>query len=250
MFGWSEIKQEIKNMAEVAMDAGKEQAAEIILTGVFGTAAPGVVSAVLAYQQKRQETMYLKFMEDTFSRVDELDQRLKRLSAAGLADFRNKYFGLVSDYALEEVQEEKIRYIVNGLIEIAGLEVANEDLVLSYYDTLLDLRILDIAVLNNYFQIPMGGGLSTFLLCPMLGIEMDQYNAIKLKLERMGLITTNRAKHEDKLYSNIKAMQDYLKELSQGKSNPRLKSLDSLDDRENYIISSYGADFLHFFDAV
>ncbi|HCT63872.1 MAG TPA: hypothetical protein DIC60_01100 [Lachnospiraceae bacterium] len=81
----------------------------LILQGVAGTFAPGVVSALLAYQQKRQERMYGIFMEQMKDDIEKINENLSRLNATSLLNFKDKYFGMISDYVLEEVQEENVQ---------------------------------------------------------------------------------------------------------------------------------------------
>lgn len=68
----------------------------------------------------------------------------------GLLRLRKKYFGLTLDYVMETKQEEKIKYIVNGFINLTTLENLQEDIILIYYDILDELNILDIRVLKTY----------------------------------------------------------------------------------------------------
>lgn len=246
------------NIADKAKDlfaATAEQAPDVIsgivLEGVVGTVVPGVSGAMLAYRQKRQERIYAAFLEEIKNKIEVMEKRVNRLSADALIDFKDKYFGMVSDYVLEEVQERKVQYLANGLINLAGMEQVNEDFVLTYYDTLHDLRIRDILVLNRYRDLAIlqkpEESYQEFLC--HLGINEEQYRAILEKLERMGLLETKRAQKEDDLYSNLMAIQEYLEKLGKGK-NASLGRLKRLERRDAYRISRYGRQFIQFFDEV
>lgn len=246
------------NIADKAKDlfaATAEQAPDVIsgivLEGVVGTVVPGVSGAMLAYRQKRQERIYAAFLEEIKNKMEVIEKRVKRLSADALIDFKDKYFGMVSDYVLEEVQERKVQYLANGLVNLAGMEQVNEDFVLTYYDTLHDLRIRDILVLNRYCDLALPARIAENypdFLC-RLGINEEQYRAILEKLERMGLLETMRDQKEDDLYANLMMIQDYLEKLSKGKS-VSLGRFKRLNRRDTYHISRYGIQFIQFFDEV
>jgi hypothetical protein len=62
--------------------------------------------------------------------------------------------GIVTTYmSYKQKRQEKIEYLVNGLINIAAIPDIKEDFILTYYDTLKETRIRDIAVLKFYENI-------------------------------------------------------------------------------------------------
>lgn len=238
---------DIKKRAEEIFDIAAQPTADIVsamfLEGIAGTALPGGTSAMLAYKQKRSERMLEKFMIETKKRIDELEEKLVQLEPDRYKEFSGKYFGIVTDYVTDEVQEEKIKYIVNGFINLASMTNVTEDFVLYYYDTLKNLRIVDIAVLKQYYELipqPYTDILNEFK------IEVEQYEAIRKKLARMGLLTTKREKKEDDLYANLLIIQDYLEKVSKGRK-AELKKLKRLEKRDSYEISKFGRDFVEFF---
>lgn len=245
------IEEKAKDLFAATVEQVPDVVSSIVLEGVVGTVVPGVSGAMLAYRQKRQERIYTAFLEEIKSKMVLMEERLNRLSADALIDFKDKYFGMVSDYVLEEVQERKVKYLANGLVNLSGMEQVNEDFVLTYYDTLRDLRIRDILVLNRYrdlaLPIRVEESYPDFLY--RLNIDEGQYGAILEKLERIGLLETKRAQKEDDLYSNLMAMQEYLEKQSKGKSTS-LKKLKKLDRRDAYRISRYGREFIQFFEEV
>lgn len=139
---------------------------------------------MLAYKQKRQERNYEKFIEITNERCQELEDKLEKLSEASRSKFITEYFGIVSDYVLDEKQEEKIKYIVNGFINLASIENSKEDFVLTYYDTLKELRMVDIAVLRTYKDID----LQLNDVMRDFDLDEDQLTAVKNKLVRQNLL--------------------------------------------------------------
>lgn len=218
----------------------------MILQGVAGTVAPGVVSALLAYQQKRQERMYSIFMEQMKEDIEKINENLSRLNAISLLNFKDKYFGMISDYVLEEVQEEKIKFLETGFVRLSGQNDANEDFVLLYYDTLLSTRMLDLEVLNFYYK---GFTHNTLDFVEEKGIEMEQFRSVREKLERLGLLTTNREQMKDDLYKDIFMMQEYLTSISKGKnySLKTFRARSQLRASEAFRMSKFGRNFLEFF---
>lgn len=232
---------------EDIFDVGAEGTVSLVggLVGdtLIGQIAPGVVSTMLAYKQKRAEKNMEMFMREIKEREQILEERLANLEEKGFCTFREKYMCWAADYALDEIQQEKIAYIVNGLVNIAGHEQIQEDLVLTYYDTLKELRIADIVVLKNYADLVPRSYLD---LLSELGITQEQYEAIREKLVRMGLLTTRRDEEFDYFYRNVLEIQEYLTALAKGKK-AQLRSLKSLSKSDSYMISQYGRDFLGVF---
>lgn len=100
--------------------------------------------------------MFEKFMEETKARHDELEEKIIQMSEDRAKEFIGKYSGIISDYVLDEVQEAKIKYIVNGFINLAAIKDVHEDFVLTYYDALSSLRVVDLGVLKQYHQFAIG----------------------------------------------------------------------------------------------
>lgn len=254
----------IKEKAKDLFLASAEQSADIVsslfLEGVVGSVIPGVSGAMLAYKQKRQERIYCAFMEEVQAKMGVMEKRLERLSQDALIAFKDKYFGMISDYVLEEVQEKKVKYLANGLVNLAGMEDANEDFLLTYYDTLRDLRIIDIVILRrkydfNYHITPLE---SYNVFLQKAGLEDQQYKLVSEKLKRAGLLITKRekSKNQDDLYKNVEKMQNYLTSLEKyldatekGRKVrlPKLPTLKEVDQQESFEISKFGRDFVQFF---
>jgi hypothetical protein len=221
-------------------------ACELILQGVAGTIAPGVVNVLLAYQQKRQERMYGIFMEQMKEDIGKINGNLSRLNDVSLLNFKDKYFGMISDYVLEEVQEEKIKFLETGFVRLSGQNDTNEDFVLLYYDTLLSTRLLDLEVLDFYYK---GFVHNTLDFIERKGIEIEQFRSIREKLERLGLLTTNKEEMKEYLYKDIFMMQEYLTAISKEKkySLKGFKTSGKLKATETFKLSKFGRNFLEFF---
>ena len=204
---------------------------------------------MLAYKQKRQERMYNLWLENIEDRVMEIEQLLAKQSKR-YESIKNKYFGLISDYVLEEVQEEKIKYLANGFINTIRLETINENSILDYYDTLSQLRLVDIVVLKTFYSYDIDeqeyqNNLDTY---KKLCIDSYKNKAIKEKLERLGLLISKRDKMENDLYKNIETMQKVIKDIISGKKINGTTSFKNIVTNNSYELSSYGKEFIRFFN--
>ena len=204
---------------------------------------------MLAYKQKRQERMYNLWLENIEDRVMEIEGLLAK-QPKRYESIKNKYFGLISDYVLEEVQEEKIKYLANGFINTIRLETINENSILDYYDTLSQLRLVDIVVLKTFYSFDIDeqeyqNNLDTY---KKLCIDLYKNKAIKEKLERLGLLISKRDKMEDNLYKNIETMQKVIKDIISGKKINGTTSFKNIVTNNSYELSSYGKEFIRFFN--
>jgi len=238
----SKFKCKLKKKIEDVFDVGTEGAVSIIgeLTGksLFGTFAPRLTTAFFSYKQKRFEKNINKAIDELKKRETELNERL---SAVENRQSFIESFELIWDYIIEEPQEQKIQYMVNGLVNLAGHEQIKEDFVLFYYDTLSNLRLVDIAILKLYYG-NYANAASYQDILDEFNIDYDQYNAVREKLVRMGLLKNKYTDDLDKLYKNVLTIQEYL----DGKSK-KLKRLERLSKRDSYSISSLGENFIRFF---
>ena len=232
---------------ELVCDNFAESSEEVL--ALLGMSAPGVGRIVLSYRQRRQEKMLKTFMAEVRENLNLLNEQLDLLSSEEFQAFKKQYFGLVTDYVLDEQQDEKVQYLVTGLINLASMNNVNEDFVLTYYDTLRDLRIRDIGVLKFYRDLTRHDlelRLTYLDVLESLDIEYEQYEVIREKLFRMGLLTSRREQQEEKLVENLLNIQSYLELLSKGKK-ANLKSFKKVDKKDSYQLSKYGREFLMFF---
>jgi hypothetical protein len=241
---FEKIKKRAIDIFEVIAEPTVDVVSSMFLEGIAGTFVPGVASVVLGYKQKRQERMLEKFMEETQARQEELEKKIIQMSEEKMKEFTSKYFGIVTDYVLDEVQEEKIKYIVNGFINLASIEDIKEDFVFSYYDILIDLRVVDLGVLklyHNYSQGNLEGDFRTVL--EEFNLDYDQYKSIQNKLLRMGLLISNNETNER---DNQLKIQKYLEQLEKGKK-VKLGNLKNISSNDSFKLSPFGRQFMNFF---
>jgi len=240
----------IKRLKET-FDVGAEGAVSTIATfmgeSLLGQVLPGVTSVYFSYKQKRMEENMERLITEVKKHEDELNQRLSRLESGSIIKFRDTYLGIISDYVIDEVQEDKIEFIVNGLVNLAGYEIIQDDFVLTYYDTLRDLRIIDIAILKMYYCSYNALPTKNFQeILNEFGMDYSQYDAVREKLSRMGLLRTRREKEMDDLYKNVIEIQGFIEELNKGKTK-KLSRLNRLSKNDSYDISVFGRNFIEFF---
>lgn len=243
------INDKVIDIIKTAKEEAIPLTAELLLDGIAGSVVPGVMNAVLAYKQKRQERMYNLWLENIEDRVMEIEELLAK-QPKRYESIKNKYFGLISDYVLEEVQEEKIKYLANGFINTIRLETINENSILDYYDTLSQLRLVDIVVLKTFYSSDIDeqeyqNNLDTY---KKLCIDSYKNKAIKEKLERLGLLISKRDKMENDLYKNIETMQKVIKDIISGKKINGTTSFKNIVTNNSYELSGYGKEFIRFFN--
>jgi len=244
------------------LDVGSETLADVTkesITGLLGemiidtgaSLIPGLSGAFSSYKRVRFEKNTKHFAEELALRIDEIRLNLEKKTDDQKQKI-DKLFEYIMDYVIDEQQEEKIKYIVNGFVRLTEHESATEDFVLTYYDVLKELRILDISVLRVYYH-------SFYVLdkketyrdvMENHGITYQQYNSVRHNLLRLGVFTTktdNKVTDDlDSLFKAVKDIQTYLDKLLKNKSLPKLKQPKMLS-KDSFELSNFGKDFVKFF---
>lgn len=231
---------------EAAKEVLKGTAIEIVSQGA-GLVIPGVGNMILSYKQKRMERNVEKFLEQIVLRQDKLNKKLESLKQEQIKNFGNTCFGIVADYVPNVKQEEKIDYIVNGFVNLAGVQDIKIDNIMTYYDVLDQLSMLEIRTLKVYYTNRyMGGNYEDSIDQIMKDYAMDnsQMRMVKEKLDRLGLV---ESRNEDRIQENVQRMADYLEDVRKGKRNPKLKKMEKIRNTDSYKITSFGNKFIEFF---
>lgn len=252
------MKNKIELLVESARDEVSSMLAENLLpqivegalvgtamyasAGVISAALSGVGQIMLGYKQKKTERQLELYVEEIIRNQDVINERLNSIEKSMCDQVKDKYFGLLADYAISAKQEEKIKFIVNGFVNISGGMFANEDIVLLYYDTLDVMNLLDLQVLSVYAgKIQMGDFDEVMSRC---GLDYSQLAMVQEKLMRYGLLESKR---DATMEENMLRMFDYMEKSAAGKTNVKLKKLKRISRIETYSITSYGRKFLQFF---
>ena len=147
---------------------------------------------------------------------------------------------------IDEIQEKKIEYNINGYANILNGSEVNEDFSLTFFKTLAQLNELDIRILRCYAGYMGDGGESVQDICENTGIDYTQVRFVKEKLSRYGLLQSRNEEINDKnMESMVKYMQDVERESHKSKPKdvkvPKLKKLFGTD---SYSITMLGRRYL------
>lgn len=216
-------------------------------TGAVSAISPRIGGIMVAYKQKRWERNWEQYIALIAEHQEELNQRLNKLEEKQREEVKDIYFPLVSDYVGEEKQSEKIKFIVNGFINLSAGINMQEDTTLMYYDTLSQLSMLDLRVLKLYTQQYINEdqtGDDIYTVMADYQIDMAQVSMIKEKLLRQGLLLSQ---NEEKMEENINNVSEFIEGLSKNKKNLKLKRINKIRRSDSYKITSYGRKFLNFF---
>nr|DAL63910.1 MAG TPA_asm: protein of unknown function (DUF4393) [Caudoviricetes sp.] len=215
-------------------------------SGTVGLISPRIGGVMVAYQQRRWERNWEKYICLIVEHQDELNKRLDRLEEEQRKEVKNTYFPLISDYVGNEKQYEKIEFIVNGFINLSSGINMQEDITLMYYDTLSQLSLLDLRVLKIYAYQYFDEGCRDNISSVMKEYRIDiaQISLIREKLLRAGLLLSQ---NDEKMEENINNVSEFIEGLSKNKKNLRLKKINKIRRNDSYKITSYGRKFLNFF---
>jgi len=234
----------------VAKDVAGHYLAPMIAQGigeVAGALVPGVGNMVLSYKQRRFERNIEAAIEELIARQDEFNEHILQLETQTAETIKTVYFGIMLDHASVVTQEEKIKYIVSGYINIAKMGNPQEDVVMMYYDTLDELSMLDLRCFRLFkFDPSRAESDDMFAVREEYSIGMDETRLIYDKLNRLGLIETRREGDYNKLYDNVNAIIDYLGKV-QKKDSAKLNAEKLRANKNNRIITAFGSKFFDFF---
>lgn len=236
----------IPEIVESAAENFVSSAVAGVVGEVAGSLVPGVSGMIMSYKQARFERNIERMISELMGRMDEFNQYFEKLDDEIAFQVRNQYFGIMSDHVADVTQEEKIKFIVNGYINLIKDGHPQEDVVMMYYDTLDELTLLDIRVLKLYTLYINDDRDSIYNVWNDYGIDDTQTNLIKEKLSRLGLIETHKEAEYDKLFDNVKNIIDFLEKLEKGVKNNRLKT-SRLTSFKSSELTGYGRRFLKFF---
>ncbi|MFC5773702.1 hypothetical protein [Ectobacillus antri] len=231
----------VKSITNKVFKVGTEGGASIvgeIVGGIIGNFVPGLTNIIFSYRQNRLENNLAMLMKEFEVRQQDFDNRLRDMKYEQLNEFK-KAMELVFDYVPEEAEAEKIKYMVNGLVELAEYKNIHEEFVLLFYDTLKEMRLLDLRVLMLYHTAGMTTRNSINL--EKIGISQEQNEFIANKLLRMGLLSTNFEDNVEDLYRSIDDINNTLKGNSM-----RARAI-SIKPFKYEFVSSFGVQFIDFF---
>ncbi len=214
-----------------------------MVASIIGAAAPRVNSVILTYKQNRFERNIIRLLEELSARVTDLESNYDSLSEEMQEKYRGIYVEMLLDNVVDERQEEKVRWNINGFVNTMTNE-SNENVMQIFFDTLGELTVLDIDTLRMYETV---SEVNWHDIEQKYGIDSERLKMVKEKLVRLGLLYRKNDKLRD---NNLDEIVEYLKKVeadskkknSQGVKLPnRIKKIGGT---ETYKITLLGNEFL------
>lgn len=210
---------------------------------IIGAAAPRINGIILTYKLNRFERNMNRLMKEMTARIDSLENNYTNLNEEMQQQYRSLYVEMLLDSVVDERQEEKIKWSVNGFVDLMTND-SNENIMQIFFDTLTELTVLDVDTLKMY---SVKSEFEWHDLEIKYGIDHDRLRLVKEKLVRLGLLIR---KNDQLRNNNLDEVVDYLKkcDAESKKGKPRsirlptkIKTVRSI---ESYELSNLGYGFL------
>lgn len=231
---------------EAVVELGKkvveEQAANLI-GGLLSAASPRVYGIILSYKQNRFERNMTRLVKELTRRIEDLEINYAALSDDMKELYKTQFTEMLLDSAVDERQEEKIKWGVNGFVNMMT-DDSNENIMQIFFDTLMDLTVLDVDTLKMHH---IRSDLNIYELQIKYNIDYDRVKLVKEKLARLGLLSR---KNDDQRDKNIDEITEYLQKVEQDskRSKPQGGKLPSgikkISNNDSYSITRLGSGFL------
>lgn len=230
-----------------ALPTTLDTVSSVFVEGIAGTIIPGVGNLMIAYKQRQQEKRFELAIKELQDRQDKTDKILDKYNEDMVPQIR-KMIEMYFDYCIQNNQEQKIELLANGYVNSIKIENPQEDVLLGFYDTILQINMLDIRVLKLYYDSIISDKKDSFIkIMQDYDIDYSQCNMIKEKLVRFGLL---ESKNDIKQDENIDSIIDYIQAVSKNKESDAkraLRKMKKVSRQDSYTITKYGRDFLQFF---
>lgn len=222
--------------------------------GLLGALAPAFLGVKLSFQQKRFERNMTKMINSVIQKQGIIEQRLDQLNPEVRQKFIDgSYRDVLFDNIISENQEQKVQDNINGYINLMGIDNPNDDVVFTFFNTLSQMNELDIRVLRLYrptYETNEEVHESSLDIMNEENIDKSQYNFIREKLYRLGMLDSKNEASRDE---NLDAIGDTLTELinqlySKKPKEVRPPRLKRINRSESYRITRLGRQYLDFID--
>ena len=213
------------------------------LGAIFGAVAPRINGMFISYKQKRLERNTKRLIEELANKIDTLEMNYDSLTDQMKEQYKGLYAEMLLDNVIDEQQEEKIKWSVNGFVNMMTNDT-NEHVMKIFFDTLSELTVLDIDILRMYNVL---SDINWQDIEEKYGIDYDRRQLVKEKLVRFGLLCRVNDQVRD---DNLDEIVDYLKksEAEAKKNKPKTVKFPSgikkVRNSEAYRITQLGIDFL------
>jgi hypothetical protein len=237
------MEKELSSALKEMMGISPGSQLELIFDSV-SQVAPYVGKVITAYKIHRLE----KRFKDHEVRIIDIQNKIESLHPEFTEFIRGRVFPFVLEDLLNEAQDNKVEFILNGFETVIDNEYTEEDKILSYFDILRQLRVDELKSLLNYDEeYNQTRKNKDYRDESEIQKLMDgYYKYIDSRLSSFGLLSRN----DIDAYSEI---IDYIEgKISLDSRNPfdfntksRLKW--TLENRlENYELTKFGLDFIDF----
>lgn len=232
------IKSVVTDFAKLALSEGSA----VIVGNIISTLSPRINNIRLNYKQSRFERHVASTLSVIKEKIDVLERNYSALNEEVKEKFSTEYLEWLLDNLYEEKQADKVLFHVNGYLNLMNND-ANDNLMLMFFNTINELTMLDIDVLNMY-NYESSENINT--LCEKYKLDYNQINVIKAKLERLGLLENKNEMQRD---SNVDLIVEYLKKLDQEqkKRNPKeikIPNIKKISKTKSYTITNLGRSYL------
>ena len=255
------VTEFLDNLPELGIAAadiiGNEAVSAVIQTltgGLLGAIAPAFLGVKLSYQQRRFERNMVKMLNAVVQKQDIIEQRLNQLAP----DVRQKfidgpYRDVLFDNIIAENQEQKVQDNINGYINVMGLENPNDDVIFTFFHTLSQMNELDIRILRLYLPTYETGEEDREPFLDVMreeNIDESQYNFIREKLCRLGMLDSkNEANRDENLDIIGTTLTELIKQLySKKPKEVKAPKLKRITRSESYDITRLGRQYLAFIE--
>lgn len=230
------VSEALPEAVETILGEIVPEASAAIFGGILGTVAPGINGIRMGYKQKRLERNVSSAIAVMTKRIDVLEARVSDLNAEMKNRFEGPYLEWLLDVMLDEREEGKIPHYMNGYINLISNDV-NDNLVLMFIDTISELTMLDIEVLQLY---SLDAQENVVELCNRYNLSYEQLAVVKRKLNRLGLLEDRNDMIRD---SNIDELAKYMQSIKKN-NNSKIPKMSKVTRTTRYQMTALGKNYL------
>ncbi len=243
------MKQKINNLVETFGEPTIEVVSELFLEGTAGALIPGLTSVLGNIRTKRLERNLMVFIKSLQADIESLNLKYNEISEKSKEKFKEDFSEMIIDYIADERDEDKIKYITNGIKNLLD-DSKNFDNTSLYFDTLKNLRNIDILILKKYDYKDQEYFFSNIHeIIEPLHVDFNEFKFIREKLSRNGLLESNFDTEQVEINEILLELSKYLKELEKGKKINLPNKIKNIKVKKNETIklSKFGRSFIDFF---
>ncbi|MEH6957773.1 hypothetical protein [Neobacillus drentensis] len=241
------MEKDLINSLKEMMGISPGSQLEMIFDSV-SQVAPYVGKVITSYKIYRLE----KRFKNNETRISKIERKIESSSPV-ITDFiKGKVFPFVLEDLLNEAQDDKIEFILNGFETVIDKKITEEDKIIAYFDVVRELRVDELKTLFNYdhtyFTLLQEKRKSESIdyrkEIESWKLNEGYYKYIKSKLSTLGLIKRDE---KDVFEEIIKFVEEKFQfdERNDFLAKNRLSS--KLDRKlESYELTQFGQEFINF----